>query len=559
MNYLKAFMTILFFHLLGLHNSSAQPISTQYGMVVSEHYLASKVGLDILRAGGNAIDAAVAVGYALAVVNPCCGNIGGGGFMTIHLANGKDISLNFREKAPLNANKNMFLDKDGHLIPGKTMKGYLSVATPGTVLGLDTALCKYGTLSRKKVMAPAIQLAKQGFVVSAYDQKLFNIEFNILRHQPNVAAIFLKNGKPYQPGERIVQNDLSHTLEQIAEYGPNVFYHGYIAKTIVNASQQHGGILTLADFENYSIEELNPIRCNYRGYTVVSSPPPSSGGIILCEMLNILENDPIKKFDYRSPERTHLIIEAMRFGFHDRNSKFGDPHFVKIPIKKLISKKYANDINQKIIYASYSESENPFQHESTQTTHYSVLDHLGNAVSVTYTLDALFGAKVIAGNTGFFLNNQMDDFTAKLNNPNRFGLVQSEKNDIQPGKQPLSSMTPTIILKDGKIVLVLGSPGGSRIITSVLQTILNVIDGKMSIKDAVNMPRFHYQNIPNVIDVEPNAISFLASKQLELNHNYHFVNLAPWGAVESIYINPIDGTVSGGYDERRPNGAALGE
>ncbi len=540
-----------------LNHATAQPLIAKHGMVVSENKLASQIGSDILRAGGNAVDAAVAVGYALAVVNPCCGNIGGGGFMTIHFANGKDTVLNFREKAPLKAKGNMYLDAQGNVMQDKSTLGYLAVAVPGTVLGLDTALQRYGSMTRTQVMAPAIKLAQQGYTLTPYEAKLLQVHTNYFREEKNVAHIFLKNGQPYQAGERLIQHDLANTLTLIAQQGPNVFYKGQIAKEIVKSSQAHGGILTLKDFSSYKVKELAPLHCTYRGYALILPPPPSSG-ITLCEMLNILENFSLNKSHYGSAQDLHLIVETMRYGFTDRNTKLGDPDFVTNPIEQLLSKKYAASLSKKIKASNVATPSNikiKF-HEQTDTTHYSVVDSKGNAVAVTYTLDGFFGAKVIADHTGFFLNDEMDDFTVKPGTENKFELVQSDKNRIQPGKRPFSSMTPTIVMKGDHLFMVLGSPGGPRIITSVLLTLLNVIDYGLNIKEAIHAPRYHYQVIPDTIDLEPFALTFFTAKELT-SRGYHLRPQKPWSAVEAIVVG-TDGTLYGANDERRPDGAAVG-
>ena len=535
--------------------SPATTLTTKKNMVVTEQYIASNIGEKILQAGGNAIDAAVAVGYALAVVDPCCGNIGGGGFMMLHLADGKNIFINFRERAPLAANSTLFLNSQGQVIPDKSTTGYLAVAVPGTVLGLDTALKKYGSLSRQQVMAPAIALAEKGFLLSDTDAKILAENSGNFKKYPNVAAIFLKNGKPNQAGDTLVQKNLANTLKLIAEKGPDIFYKGKIAETIVQASKANGGVLSQKDFAEYYIEELSPISCTYRGYTIISAPPPSSGGITLCEMLNILEGYPLYTFGFHSAESIHAIVEAMHYSFIDRNTLLGDPDFVNNPTEKLISKKYANQIREKI--TKHKSSIGEVIHEGVNTTHYSIVDQFGNAVAVTYTLNSYFGAQVIAGNTGFFLNNEMDDFSIKPGIANKFGLVQGANNAIQPGKRPLSSMSPTLIFKNNKIVMVLGSPGGPRIITSILQTILNVIDYNMNIQDAVNAARFHYQWLPDTIYIEPNAFNDETTKQL-IKMGYHITPNDHWSAVEAIYIDPTTHTIYGANDIRRPAGKAAG-
>lgn len=557
----KIFALLLILLLPNAFAATVQPVAAKQGMVVSSQQLASQVGVDILQAGGNAIDAAVGVGYALAVVDPCCGNIGGGGFMTIHLANGKNVFVNFREKAPLAANVNMYLDAQGKVIPRKSTTGYAAVAVPGTVMGLDLALQKYGTMTRAKVMAPAIKLARQGFTLSAADSKLLAEHADSFRKQANVAAIFLKNNQPYQAGDQLVQSDLANTLQQIADKGPAVFYHGAIADAVVQASQQQGGILSRQDFADYKVEEFTPLVCEYRGYTVISAPPPSSGGITLCETLNILEKYPLTNLGYHSAQGAHYIIEAMRYAYADRNNDLGDPDFVKNPVARLTSKSYATQIQQKIqqfrATPSSELSSSPAPYESNNTTHYSIVDKFGNAVAVTYTLDSFFGAEVIAGNTGFFLNNEMDDFTTKPGVANQFGLIQGAANSIQAGKRPLSSMTPTIVLKNNQLFMVLGSPGGPRIITSVLQVLLNVIDDGMNIQQAVNAPRFHQQWLPDVVYVEPNTFATNTTKQLT-EMGYHFASQKNAGAVEAIMVDPISKLLYGASDARRPSSKAIG-
>lgn len=533
---------------------SGSPIIAHHAMVVSEHYLASQVGRDILRQGGNAIDAAVAMGYALAVVNPCCGNIGGGGFMTIHLANGKNIFLNFRERAPLKATAKKFtlVSED------ERITGYLAVAVPGTVLGLETALQKYGTLSRQTVMAPAIKLAEAGFIVTPYLAKQLAPFTASFRTQANIAPIFLNQDAPWVPGQRLKQIELAHSLQSIADHGPEAFYRGKIAHEIVTASQQHGGILTLNDFAHYHVEESTPITCHYHDLTLITAPPPSAGGTTLCEMLHILENFPLKKLSYHASTSKRLIIEAMRYGFIDRNTKLGDPDFIDNPIKELLDPAYAKSISKKIRYTPMVKPQpsQPLRKELTDTTHYSVVDRNGNAVSVTYSLNGFFGAQVIAGRTGFFLNDEMDDFAAAPGRSNKFELVQSDANAIAPGKRPLSSMTPTIILRHGKVDMVLGSPGGPRIITALLLVILNHYDYGMSLQHAVNAPRFHYQENPDVVDMENGA--FTQSTQNKLRaYGYHLTTQHPWAAVEAIYRDPITRHWQGANDKRRPDGRAL--
>ena len=547
--------SLLLFSLLVAMSSQALAVQS---MVVTERREATQAGISILEAGGNAIDAAVAIGYVLAVVYPCCGNIGGGGFMTLHLANGKNTFINFREKAPANASKNMYLNSRGALKSDASTKGFLAVAVPGTVLGLDTALQKYGTMTRKQVMAPAIQLASRGYHLTSSDTTLFKKFADIFRDESNVAKIFLDHGRAYAAGSLLIQNDLAKTLTLIADYGPDVFYKGELARDIVDQSHRFGGILTLADFADYRIQELAPIQCKYHQFTIISAPPPSSGGVVLCEMLNILENFSLKDMGYQSAATTHVIVETMRYGFTDRNQYLGDPDFIANPVTQLLAKPYAQRISEIVRQNYHVPVARPASDlkELTDTTHYSVVDSRGNAVSVTYTLNGFFGAKVIAGNTGFFLNDEMDDFTAKKGESNKFGLMQGDANQIAPGKRPLSSMAPTIVLQNEKLFLVLGSPGGPRIITSLLLTLLNVLDFGMTIQQAVDAPRFHYQVLPDVISTEPLALPFFTRLQLGYQ-GYQLMPEANWSAVEAILIDPVSGELQGANDSRRPDGLAI--
>ena len=586
---MRSFRQVFFLGLLmALAGSSAvlavtrQPVTAESGMVVTSQHFASDVGVQILRQGGNAVDAAVAVGYVLAVTNPCCGNIGGGGFATLHLADGRDLFINFRERAPLAATEKMYLDAAGEVVPDLSLKGYLAVGVPGSVLGLDTMLQKFGTMPRAVVMTPAIKLAEEGFVLNQGDADILAASTKNFVDQPNVAAIFLNAGQPWKAGEVFVQKNLAATLKLIAGQGPDAYYKGPIADAIVAASSAKGGVLSKKDFENYTVTESPPVKCNYRGYELISSPPPSSGGTAVCEILNIIEGYPMKELGFHSAASIHFMVEAMRHTFVDRNFQLGDPDFVKNPLERLLSESYAGEIRAKIDPAKASSSKDVqpgiAPHEGTETTHYSIVDAGGNAVAVTYTINALFGAKVIAGDTGFFLNDEMDDFTVKPGVANLFGLVQGKTNVIAPGKRPLSSMSPTIVTKDGKTFMVLGSPGGSRIITIVVEAIMNVVDHGMNIQEAVNAPRIHHQWLPDQITVEPFALSPDTAKILG-DMGYKIVEQAPWGAAEAILIGPkedstavaatsgndamaaskpIPGRLYGGQDDRRPAGSAVG-
>jgi gamma-glutamyltranspeptidase/glutathione hydrolase len=555
------------------HAASPPALESAAGMVVTAQHLASDVGAEVLRRGGNAVDAAVAVGYALAVTHPCCGNLGGGGFMTIHLADRRNTFINFREKAPLAARADMFLDAKGNPVSDESLNGYLAVGVPGTVLGLDTALRKYGTLPLPTLMAASIRLAQDGFILTRGDIDVLDEGAAKFREQPNVASIFLNQGRPFKPGERLVQKNLAATLRAISEGGPKAFYQGPIADAVSAASRAHGGLLAREDFAAYSVTESPPISCAYRGYTVLSAPPPSSGGVTLCEMLQVLQAYPLKTLGFHSSESLHLMTEAMRHAYRDRNAYLGDPAFIDNPITRLLSMRHAEEIRARIqpqrATPSTALGEAAAQEKAT-TTHYSIVDGKGNAVSVTYTINDDFGAKVIAGDTGFFLNDEMDDFTAKPGSANLFGLVQGKANAIAPGKRPLSSMTPTIVLKDGKPVLVVGSPGGSRIITTVLEIILNVIDHGMTVQEAVDAPRVHHQWLPDTLAGEPFAFS--ADTALALTRmGYRIDALEPWGtgnAAEIIGVAPADATEAkalgfprpgifyGASDSRAPAGSA---
>jgi len=522
---MKHFMQLLFATVLlcsqfEVRAESPAPVAAEHGMVVTAQHLATHVGVDVLKAGGNAVDAAVAVGYALAVVYPAAGNLGGGGFMTIQLADGRKTFLDFREKAPLAATADMYLDRDGNVIKGASTYGYLAVGVPGTVSGLEYARKKYGTLRRAQLLAPAIRYARDGFVLDQGDIDMLQTANRYFRQDPPSAAIFLNRGEPFRVGQKLVQKDLAHTLQLISEYGTDGFYKGAVAQAIAASMRAGGGIITQHDLAQYNTRELKPVECSYRGYGIVSAPPPSSGGVTLCEMLNVLSGYPLEKLGYRSAQAMQYQIEAMRHAYVDRNSYLGDPDFVHNPLKRLLSQNYAAKIRADIAphKAGISLEIQPgvAPHEGTNTTHYSIIDRWGNAVSVTYTLNSWFGAKVTVAHTGVLLNNEMDDFTSKVGEPNQFGLVQGRANVIAPGKRPLSSMTPTIVdAKDGKPLLVLGTPGGSRIITVVMLTILNVLDYGMDIQQAVDAPRFHQQWLPDDTRLEPGAITPVVKRTLE--------------------------------------------
>ena len=561
--------------------ASAPAVEAQNGMVVSSHLLASQAGVEILREGGNAVDAAVAVGYALAVVNPCCGNIGGGGFMLLHLADGRDRFLNFREAAPLAATRDMFLDAQGKVVPQSSLYGVRSAGVPGTVMGLETALARYGTRPRARVMQAAIELAREGFVLTRADTDILDARANMFRRRPDVGRIFLRpDGSNLQPGDRLVQPELATTLERIAAEGADGFYKGHVPAEVEALSRRDGGLLSAADFAAYKVDDTAPLRCTYRDTEVISAPPPSSGGTTLCETLNILEGYDLHGMGWHSAASVHVEVEALRHAYLDRNTYLGDPAFVRNPLERLLSKDYGAQIRAEIgPHATPSAQLAPGAgpHEKPETTQYSIVDKTGNAVSVTTTINGAFGAMAIAGDTGFLLNDEMDDFTIKTGVPNLYGLVQGEANAIAPGKRPLSSMTPTVVLRGGKTFLVGGSPGGSRIITIVLQTLLNVIDHGMNLQEAVDAPRIHHQWLPDTIFAEPFGLS-PDTKAALAGMGYSITEQTAWGAAEMVAVGattpmPViampandaalsgamrPGFLYGANDNRRPAGAAVG-
>jgi len=551
------------------HAASQAPVGAKNGMVVTSQHLATRVGVDILKQGGNAVDAAVAVGYALGVVFPGAGNLGGGGFMTLQLADGRKTFIDFREKAPLAATAGMYLDRDGNVIRGLSTKGYLAAGIPGNVAGFELALAKYGTMKRGTVIAPAIRLAQRGFVLEQADADILAVVTDHFRADAPSAAIFLDRGEPLKPGQRLVQRDLARTLQRVARNGADGFYKGPTADAIVAASTRGKGIITKADLEQYRARELPPIECDYRGYRIVSAPPPSSGGVIVCEILGILEGYPLRELGFRSAQAVHYQIEAMRHAYVDRNSYLGDPDFVRNPTERLLDKEYAAKIRAAIdpTRAGVSNAIKPgvAPHEGTNTTHYSIVDKDGNAVAVTYTLNEWFGARVTVAGTGIIMNDEMDDFTVKPGVPNFYGLVQGEANAIAPGKRPLSSMSPTIVTRDGKPVLVIGAPGGSRIITVVVHLILNTVDYGMNLQEAIDATRFHQQWLPESTSVEEFALS-PDTRRMLTDMGHKFTEGRPWSHAIGIITGApsLGGTARdgnrffGANDPRRATGLALG-
>ncbi len=549
--------------------ASIRPVAAENGMVVTAQHLATGVGVDILRRGGNAVDAAVAVGYALAVVYPAAGNLGGGGFMTIRFADGRKTFLDFRETAPRAASRDMYLDKDGKVVEGRSTVGWLAVGVPGTVSGLEYARKKYGTMRRAALIDPAIDLAEDGFVLDQGDVDMLASATDDFRKFAPTGKIFLNKGEPFAAGQRLVQHDLADTLRLIRARGADGFYKGKTAAAFLKASRAGGGIIEEADLARYRTRELAPLECDYRGYHVISAPPPSSGGTALCEMLNILEGYPLRQLGWGSAQALHYEIEAMRHAYADRNTLLGDPAFVKNPVARLIDKGYAARIRDSITAdkagVSSDLGKDLMAHEGSNTTHFSIIDVHGNAVSLTYTLNDWFGAKVVATGTGVLMNDEMDDFTANPGRANAYGVVAGETNAIAPGKIPLSSMSPTIITEDEKPVLVLGTPGGKRIITAVLQTILNVVDYRMNIQEAVDAPRIHHQWWPDVTNVEPYGLSLDTRKILE-GMGYRFDDSLPANHLAAIMVGApnLEGKpvgrnrYYGANDPRRGTGLAQG-
>jgi gamma-glutamyltranspeptidase/glutathione hydrolase len=549
--------------------ASERPVEAEKGMVVSAQHLATDIGVDILKRGGSAIDAAVAVGYALAVVYPAAGNLGGGGFMTIRFADGRETFLDFREKAPRAASRDMYLDKDKNVIKGLSTVGWLAVGVPGTVSGLEYARKKYGTMTLKALIDPAIALAEDGFILEQGDVDMLASATGDFKRFPATAGIFLNKGSPFAAGQRLVQRELANTLRLIRKQGVDGFYQGKTAAAIVSASRAGGGIIDQEDLKHYQTRELAPVECDYRGYHVISAPPPSSGGVALCEMLNILEGYPLRELGWGSAQALHYEIEAMRHAFVDRDSLLGDPDFAGIPIRQLIDKGYAAKIRDAIKPDKAGLSSDirwgVAPHEGSNTTHFSIIDNAGNAVSMTYTLNDWFGARVVATGTGVLMNDEMDDFTPNPGLANAYGIVEGDANAIAPGKTPRSSMSPTIITRDNKPVLVLGTPGGAHIITAVLQTILNVVDFQMDIQEAVDAPRIHHQWFPDVTNVEPYALSPDTRRILE-SMGYRFDDTLPANHLAAILVGApkLGGTAIGrnrfygANDPRRGTGLARG-
>jgi gamma-glutamyltranspeptidase / glutathione hydrolase len=540
-------------------SAARQPVRARHGMVVAMESIAADVGVSVLQKGGNAVDAAVAVGFAMAVTHPFAGNLGGGGYMLIRLADGRTTFIDFRERAPERASRNMYLDAQGNLTRD-SIEGWRSSGVPGTVRGFEIAVNKYGKRKWAENLAPAVELASKGFPLSYALAEGLKSSRDLAK-DPESKRVFQKGGAFYDVGETLAQPDLAQTLERISKNGPNEFYEGETAKRFADEVAKHGGIISLADLKGYKAIERTPLQGRYKNYTVVTAPPSSSGGIALLEMLGILEGTGYEKGGAGSASAIHYAAEAMRRAYADRNEYVGDPEFVRVPIAGLLDPAYLTRLRATIDpeRATPSDSVHPGRPSGTEhmeTTHYSVVDAEGNAVAVTYTLNGGYGNGITVPGLGFLLNNEMDDFASKPGSPNMFGLVQGENNAIQPGKRPLSSMTPTMILKDGKLFMTAGAPGGSRISTAVLQVILNVLDYGMNVQDAIDAPRFHHQWQPDKLYLErgisPDTVALLKARGYDVDYSPGVV-LAQVAAIVSD-----GGWLQGGSDGRSAAGKAAG-
>jgi len=548
--------------------ASRGPVRARHGMVASTSKIASEVGVDILKRGGNAVDAAIAVAFAEAVTHPAAGNIGGGGFMMIRFKNGKTTAIDYREMGPAAANRNVYLDKDGNLIKGEgsSTVGYRAAGVPGTVRGMELALKKYGSgkMSWAQLTEPARRLAADGFPLSySYAASLRNNN-ELLALFADSKRIFLNNGNFFKEGDLLRQPELAATFARLQKYGPDEFYEGQTARLIAADMKRHNGLITLADLRNYVAKERAPLRSTYRGYEVISMPPPSSGGAVLIEMLNILEGYNLSSLGWSSSDRYHLMTEAMRRAFADRAEFMGDTDFVKVPIAGMIDKNYAAHLRQTIDAARASTSVEiragkPPGYESEETTHFTVVDKDGNAVANTYTLNGGYGSGVTARGTGILLNNEMDDFAAKPGSPNAYGLIQGENNAVAARKRPLSAMTPTFVMrKDGSLWFAVGSPGGPTIINTVLQVITNVVDFEMNIQQAIDAPRIHHQWLPDEIAFEPFGLSADTQRALEAKGHKFVMKPRYMGDAEGIMIEEKTGVRLGASDPRGSDSAAIG-
>ena len=539
--------------------SITHPVVGLEGMVVTQHYLASEVGESILNKGGNAYDATIAVAFALAVVLPRAGNLGGGGFTVLYNSSDESFqSLDYREKAPLAASKNMYLDKNGEVISNLSTLGYKAIAVPGTVDGMWELHKRYGSMDWKELILPSIKLANEGFKVSPLMADTLNRNYKSLSKFTETKKIFFQEN-PVKFNSLLIQKDLAKTLEKISNNGRNGFYKGDVAQEIVADMKRNDGLITLDDLENYKSKWRKPLIRKYKNFEVITMPPPSSGGLHLIQMLNILENFNLKSMKHNSPSYVLLLNEVMKYAYADRAQYLGDPDYVDVPVNKLISKDYAGNISKKITIDRVTQSDDIkagmyIDLESDETTHFSIADKYGNLVSTTYTLNSSFGSKVVIAKTGILMNNEMDDFSSAPGVPNQFGLLGGKFNEIQPSKRPLSSMTPTIVFKNNSPFLVIGTPGGSRIITAVLQNFLNIAEFDMNLADSINRPRVHQQWYPDLLFLEKGFDELHAEKITELGQEVYFMN--PGTALESIMIK--NNYFYGYGDTRRPDSKAIG-
>ena len=545
-----------------------EPVRAKRGMVASTNELASRIGVDVMKRGGNAVDAAIAVAFALAVTHPAAGNLGGGGFMMIRLKDGTATAIDYREMAPTAAHRDVFLDKNGNLIEGEggSLIGYRAAGVPGTVRGMELALKKYGSgkLTWGQIVEPARRLAANGFSVTYSLARSLYESRKYLSRYAETKRIYLKNGTFYKEGEIFRQPELAATFARLQRFGPNEFYEGETARLIVADMKRNNGLMTMEDLGGYVAKERSPLRGNYRGHEIISMPPPSSGGAVLIQMLNILEGFELNKMEASSSERYHFMAESMRRAFADRAEYMGDADFVKVPVAGLIDKSYASTLRSTINAERASTSAEvragrPAGYESDDTTHFTVVDAEGNAVSNTYTLNDSYGSAAVAKGTGIILNDEMDDFAAKPGTPNMYGLIQSERNAVAPKKRPLSAMTPTIVLrKDGSLWFTVGSPGGPTIINTVLCVITNVIDYEMNIQQAIDFPRLHHQWLPDEIVSEPFGLSGDTQRALGSRGHKFAEKKRYLGDAEGIMIEEKTGVRLGATDPRRSDGRAIG-
>ena len=563
----QVLLILIFVNSSVLSVAGREPARGKRGMVASTNEVASRVGVEIMKRGGNAVDAAIAVAFALAVTHPAAGNLGGGGFMMIRLKDGRSTAIDYREMAPAAAHRNVYLDKNGNLIEGEggSLIGYRAAGVPGTVRGMELALKKYGSgkLTWSQLVDPARRLAATGFTVTNSLARSLENSHEYLSTYAETKRIYLRNGRFYREGELFRQPELAATFARLQRFGPNEFYQGETARLITADMKRNNGLMTLEDLRGYVAKERTPLRGNYRGHEIISMPPPSSGGAVLIEMLNILEGYELNKFEAASSDRYHLMAEAMRRAFADRAEYMGDTDFVKVPIAGLIDKAYAAQLRSSINTERASNSAEvsagrPAGYESEETTHFTVVDAEGNAVSNTYTLNNSYGSAAMAKGTGILLNNEMDDFAAKPGTPNLYGLIQGERNAVAPKKRPLSAMTPTIVLrKDGSLWFTVGSPGGPTIINTVLCIITNVIDYEMNIQQAIDAPRIHHQWLPDELVGEPYGLSGDTIRALT-TRGHTLAKKRYLGDAEGIMIEEKTGVRLGATDPRRSDGLAVG-